>query len=149
MSIFDHPDEVPAAAGWRCPHCGTLQPETTRCWACARSPVACGSCRLYTRSLVTDLGFCGLDPAHTPIDRDAVRTCWMPGAGVVASEPGLFGREELLPALPPPIVVEEDTGTAGDLVEAPHVAPRRQLSSGTDRRARLRKARWSGDVDLD
>ena len=27
---------------WRCPHCGTPQAETARCWVCRRSSTACG-----------------------------------------------------------------------------------------------------------
>jgi hypothetical protein len=76
MSIFDHPDDVPAVATWRCPHCATLQPESTRCWACGRSPMTCATCRYYRRSVVGPVGFCGLDPTRALLAGDEVRPCW-------------------------------------------------------------------------
>lgn len=76
MSIFDHPDDVPAVATWRCPHCATLQPESTRCWACDRTPMTCATCRYYRRSVVGQVGFCGLDRTRAFLVGDEVRPCW-------------------------------------------------------------------------
>ena len=41
----------PAMPMWRCPHCGTPQAETARCWVCRRSSTSCGTCRHYRRSV--------------------------------------------------------------------------------------------------
>jgi hypothetical protein len=76
MSIFDHPDDVPTVATWRCPHCATLQPESTRCWACDRSPMTCATCRYYRRSVIGPVGFCGLDRTRALLAGDEVRACW-------------------------------------------------------------------------
>jgi hypothetical protein len=76
MSIFDHPDDVPAVATWRCPHCATLQPESTRCWACGRSPMTCATCRYYRRSVIGPVGFCGLDRTRALLAGDEVKPCW-------------------------------------------------------------------------
>lgn len=76
MSIFDHPDDVPTVATWRCPHCATLQPESTRCWACDQSPMTCATCRYFRRSVIGPVGFCGLDRARAILAGDEVRTCW-------------------------------------------------------------------------
>ena len=48
---------------WRCPHCGTPQAETARCWVCRRSSTACATCRHFRRSVAANLGYCGLDRA--------------------------------------------------------------------------------------
>jgi hypothetical protein len=103
MSIFDHPDRVASVMTWRCPHCGTLQPEASRCWACMRSPVSCGTCRHYRRSLVSHVGLCGLDRSRGPLSGDEVRACWEPAAdapstGIFAASPG----PSTTPTLDPP-----------------------------------------------
>jgi hypothetical protein len=177
MSIFDHPDLVPDAPSWRCPHCGTLQPETSRCWACTKSPVACGTCQFYRSSLVSEMSFCGLDQARAPIDAEEVRTCWKARTDPVDADAGLFSDAELRPTLPRGVVpaapvvgqrtqpvstpstqpvqtspLETDdpafTRRNGGLVEAPHVAPGRRLISEAGRRARLGRRRRSVDLDL-
>ncbi len=90
MSIFDALEHVPDAPTWRCPHCRTLQPESSRCRACQRSAVSCATCQRYRRSLVGDVGFCAHDPARSPLTGDEVRPCWV--AEEVAPLPagGLF-----------------------------------------------------------
>jgi hypothetical protein len=61
---------------WRCPHCGTPQAETARCWVCHRSSTACGTCRNYRRSVAGQLGYCGLDRKRQPLTGDEIRGCW-------------------------------------------------------------------------
>jgi hypothetical protein len=61
---------------WRCPHCGTPQAETARCWVCRRSSTACGTCRNFRRSVAGSLGYCGLDRRRQPLVGDEIRACW-------------------------------------------------------------------------
>ena len=61
---------------WRCPHCGTPQAETARCWVCRRSSTACGTCRNFRRSVAGSLGYCGLDRRRQPLTGDEIRACW-------------------------------------------------------------------------
>jgi hypothetical protein len=61
---------------WRCPHCGTPQAETARCWVCRRSSTACGTCRHFRRSVAAQLGYCGLDRRRQPLAGDEIRSCW-------------------------------------------------------------------------
>jgi hypothetical protein len=61
---------------WRCPHCGTPQAETARCWVCRRSSTACGTCRNFRRSVAAQLGYCGLDRQRRPLTGDEIRACW-------------------------------------------------------------------------
>jgi hypothetical protein len=76
---------------WRCPHCGTPQAETARCWVCRRSSTACGSCRHFRRAVAGGLGYCGLDRRRSPLVGDEIRACWE--AAATSTEP---------PAGPPP-----------------------------------------------
>jgi hypothetical protein len=71
---------------WRCPHCGTPQTETARCWVCRRSSTACGTCRHFRRSVAAQLGYCGLDRRRAPLVGDEIRACWE-STPVVAIEP--------------------------------------------------------------
>ena len=163
MSIFDHPDRVPAASPWRCPHCGQLQAETSRCWRCTRAAVTCASCHLFRKAVATDLGYCADDTARTPLNGEEVQACWeaVPAA---PTAPGLFAE---LDAPPPPAAAATVTppprrrrlaaraakppleepraaawaeAPAGQLTEAPRVEPGRQLMSEVKRR---RRRRWS------
>ena len=80
---------------WRCPHCGTPQAETARCWVCHRSSTACASCRNFRRSVAAQVGFCGLDRERRPLRGDEIRACWesraevpeAPAAGIPRSAP--------------------------------------------------------------
>jgi hypothetical protein len=69
---------------WRCPHCGTPQAETARCWVCRRSSTTCSTCRHYRRAVVTRVGWCGLDRRRLPLRGDEMRGCWAGGDGVRA-----------------------------------------------------------------
>ena len=64
---------------WRCPHCGTPQAETARCWVCRRSSTACATCRHFRRSVAGQLGYCGLDRQRRPLRGDEIRACWEGG----------------------------------------------------------------------
>src|SRR5688500_18517644 len=72
---------------WRCPHCGTPQTESARCWVCRRSSTACGTCRHFRRSVAAQLGYCGLDRQRLPLRGDEIRPCWEGRPGVVYEEP--------------------------------------------------------------
>jgi hypothetical protein len=61
---------------WRCPHCGTPQAETARCWVCRRSSTSCATCRHFRRSVAAQLGYCGLDRQRQPLTGDEIRGCW-------------------------------------------------------------------------
>lgn len=63
---------------WRCPHCGTTQADSPRCWACSRHPVACGSCRNFRRAVAGRFGYCGLDRTRATLQGDELRACWQP-----------------------------------------------------------------------
>ena len=66
---------------WRCPHCGTPQAETARCWVCRRSSTACGTCRNFRRAVAGSLGYCGLDRRRQPLAGDEIRECWEASPG--------------------------------------------------------------------
>ncbi|HWP62555.1 MAG TPA: hypothetical protein VNO86_03700 [Candidatus Binatia bacterium] len=61
---------------WRCPHCGTPQPEAARCWVCRRSSTCCGTCRYFSRAVVSGLGFCLLDRRRLVRRGDELEACW-------------------------------------------------------------------------
>jgi hypothetical protein len=61
---------------WRCPHCQTPQPESSRCWVCKRSSTSCGTCRHFRRAIAGQFGFCALDRQRRPLIGDEIRGCW-------------------------------------------------------------------------
>jgi hypothetical protein len=61
---------------WRCPHCGTPQPVTARCWVCRRSSTSCATCRHFRASVAANVGYCGLDRERRPLAGDEIRGCW-------------------------------------------------------------------------
>jgi hypothetical protein len=61
---------------WRCPHCGTPQAETSRCWVCRRSSTSCATCRHFRHAVAVNLGYCGLDRDRQPLRGDEIRACW-------------------------------------------------------------------------
>ena len=61
---------------WSCPHCGTPQEETARCWVCRRSTVCCATCRHVRAAVAGGMTYCGLDRLRTPIRGDEIRPCW-------------------------------------------------------------------------
>jgi len=79
---------------WRCPHCGTPQAETARCWVCRRSSTTCSTCRHFRSSIAAQLGYCGLDRRRLPLSGNELRGCWEPGPIRVLDGPGAtaYGR---------------------------------------------------------
>ena len=61
---------------WRCPHCASPQPESSRCWVCRRSTTSCATCRHFRRGIAGGLGLCGLDPKRPALDGTEMRACW-------------------------------------------------------------------------
>lgn len=89
---------------WRCPHCATPQPETSRCWVCRRSTTSCGTCRHFRRGVAGGLGLCGLDPRRLALNGSEMRACWVAAPhqaepaepALVAVGPGRWtGRDEI------------------------------------------------------
>ncbi|KRT63112.1 MAG: hypothetical protein XU10_C0015G0033 [Chloroflexi bacterium CSP1-4] len=76
-------------ANWRCPHCGTPQPEASRCWVCSRSSTCCATCLHFRRGVAANLGVCSLDPHRGAIRADEIRPCWE-GRAVPPVREGLF-----------------------------------------------------------
>ncbi|MFL5681249.1 MAG: hypothetical protein ACJ77B_11685 [Chloroflexota bacterium] len=72
---------------WRCPHCGTPQAETSRCWVCKRSSTSCATCRHFRRAIAGHLGYCGLDARRLPLRGDELRGCWTAPAAAHAHTP--------------------------------------------------------------
>ena len=95
---------------WRCPHCGTPQSETSRCWVCKRSSTSCGTCRHFRRSIAGQLGYCGLDPRRLPIRGDEMRGCWEAAHATDITPPSIkieraaaaSGRLDFIPVGPAP-----------------------------------------------
>jgi hypothetical protein len=81
---------------WRCPHCGTPQAESSRCWVCRRSTTTCATCRHFRRGIASGLGLCGLDPRRAALDGTEIRSCW------VATDPRHAGSGEPIPLEPAP-----------------------------------------------
>jgi hypothetical protein len=91
----------PAMPMWRCPHCGTPQAETARCWVCRRSSTTCSTCRHFRRSVAAQIGYCGLDRRRLPLAGGELRGCWEAGRarpldapGAAPGELGSFTAEE-------------------------------------------------------
>ena len=78
---------------WRCPHCGTPQAESSRCWVCRRSTTTCATCLHFRRGIASGLGLCGLDPRRAALDGTEIRACWVAAAPIHADAPA-----ELVPA---------------------------------------------------
>ncbi len=74
---------------WRCPHCGTVQTDGARCWACSRHPRACGTCRHFVRAVAGQLAYCALDRTRAVLQGDEIRACWQEAARPEPFE-GLF-----------------------------------------------------------
>lgn len=149
---------------WRCPHCGTPQAETARCWVCRRSSTACGTCRNFRRSVAGSLGYCGLDRRRQPLAGDEIRECWEadPG-GDDASLAAVVARPaaDLAAAAGPatPLEFVEVHGRLASAVQSPITLASRSpepAEPSTDARAVARpplppvcEPRWSlwGDLD--
>jgi hypothetical protein len=157
MSIFDPVERIPDAPTWRCPHCRTLQPETSRCRGCSRAAVSCASCHYFRPSFVGALAFCATDPTREPLGGHEVRPCWVslgttsgPDGGLLDAllSPSTVATAVPVPGAPAgvsaprsvqqPVDGEVDQARSerrGRLVEAPHVAPAGTLVSELRRRS--------------
>jgi hypothetical protein len=101
---------------WRCPHCGTPQAETARCWVCHRSSTACATCQNFRRSVAAQLGYCGLDRERRPLRGNEIRACWEATTVPIEGAPG--GPVPWVPAAPDPA----DDGTPVRKLEFVEVA---------------------------
>jgi hypothetical protein len=63
---------------WRCPHCGTPQAESARCWVCHRSSTTCSTCSHFRTALTGEAGWCALDPRRKALTGLEQRGCWQP-----------------------------------------------------------------------
>ena len=72
---------------WRCPHCGTPQAESSRCWVCRRSTTTCATCLHFRRGIANGLGLCGLDARRAALDGTEIRACWVAAAPLHADAP--------------------------------------------------------------
>ena len=86
---------------WRCPHCGTPQAETARCWVCHRSSTSCATCRHFRHSVVANVGYCGLDRRRSPLRGDEVRACWDGVAPIALAVRSAVTGEVALPVVAP------------------------------------------------
>lgn len=84
-----------AMSMWRCPHCGTPQAETARCWVCRRSSTTCSTCRHYRRSVAAQIGYCGLDRKRRPLAGTELRGCWSAAAARIEPPATTPGRESV------------------------------------------------------
>jgi hypothetical protein len=103
---------------WRCPHCGTPQAETARCWVCRRSSTACGTCRHFRRSVAAQVGYCGLDRRRQPLLGDEIRACWEAGQAGAPDEVPVLTATRLPGEAPLPA-----TSTRRDFIEIGSGAP--------------------------
>jgi hypothetical protein len=75
-------------ATWRCPHCATVQAESSRCFLCGRSSTSCGTCVNFRPSVVGGVGYCVLDKRREALRGDEQRPCW--SSGLQPTGDGLF-----------------------------------------------------------
>ena len=91
---------------WRCPHCGTPQAETARCWVCRQSSTSCATCRHFRRAVAGNLGFCGLDRLRIPLTGEEIRPCWESDASPARPEAAAAieadrDAPDIVPIVPP------------------------------------------------
>jgi hypothetical protein len=85
---------------WRCPNCGTLQSETTRCFLCQRSATSCGTCVMFRSSFVGGVGYCANDKRREPLSGSEQRPCWTSDA--TSQSGGFFDATAAPPDTAPP-----------------------------------------------
>ena len=85
---------------WRCPHCGTPQVESSRCWVCRRSTTSCAACTHFRRGIAGGLGLCGLDARRVPLRGTEMLACWE-----AADTTGLLGGPDGPPDDPARVMV--------------------------------------------
>jgi hypothetical protein len=149
-------------AMWRCPHCGTPQAETARCWVCRRSSTACGSCRHFRRSVAAQLGYCGLDRQRLALRGDEIRSCWEAPSAALHDDDGvpagvgagpLGGADDRTPVRRLEFIPVEPVGDAPPRARvrrsrSPHVDPA-PPAAATNPAPAPAETRWSlwGDVE--
>ncbi len=109
---------------WRCPHCGTPQAETSRCWVCHLSTTSCATCRHFRRGVANGLGLCGLNPRRAALRGDEIRDCWTAPAPMALDDPPISGAIATAPdptRRPPRTFVPVDELTAIDAGAGPSV----------------------------
>jgi hypothetical protein len=133
--------------------------------------MTCRTCRFFRRSVARRVGYCGLDRTRAPLTGDETRPCWQASPDLEEMPAGLF--EHLEPVArrsagqeTPPAASDADEGrpqgprmpafepavpgpaSIGRLVEAPTVAPSRDLTlrSPADRRRKLGGGPGEGDT---
>jgi hypothetical protein len=79
-------------ATWRCPNCGTLQSDSSRCFLCERSATSCGTCVMFRASLLGGVGYCALDRRREALSGSERRSCWTATANVASG--GFFGLDQ-------------------------------------------------------
>ena len=87
----------PRMSMWRCPHCGTPQPESSRCWVCHRSSTTCSTCRNFRRAVAGQLGYCGLDRRRLPLAGAELRGCWERAAARTEPAPPTTAAPSAIP----------------------------------------------------
>jgi hypothetical protein len=97
---------------WRCPHCGTPQVESSRCWVCRRSTTSCAACRHFRRGIAGGLGLCGLDPKRLALRGTEMRACWEAAATTGSLGPGPFGPDAPGAFGPVPVPVMAAAGSS-------------------------------------
>jgi hypothetical protein len=85
-------------ATWRCPHCATVQVESSRCFLCNQSATSCATCVNFRPSVVGGVGYCALDRRRELLTGAEVRPCWT--ASNTAAVDGLFVVATDVPAEP-------------------------------------------------
>jgi len=125
---------------WRCPHCGTPQAETARCWVCRRSSTACATCQNFRRSVAAQLGYCGLDRERRPLRGDEIRACWEASTIQIEVVPTDPERRMPQPFHPvddgTPVRKLEFVEVGSAPVKAPRKAAARGATAETDQHAR-------------
>jgi hypothetical protein len=103
---------------WHCPHCGTPQPESARCWVCRKSSTSCATCRHFRHAVAAQLGYCGLDRRRQPLRGDEMRGCWE-GAAIAPLGIGARTAETIAPFRPSIAWTEVDAVRPGPEDGAP------------------------------
>lgn len=111
---------IAVVAMWHCPHCGTPQAETARCWVCRRSSTTCSTCRHFRRAVAAGIGYCGLDRSRRPLRGDEIRGCWQGLATAPAAAPELRPSPA---AVRPRAFVPLDLVTGNGPIDPPSPAP--------------------------
>jgi len=103
---------------WLCPHCGTPQAESARCWVCRKSSTSCATCRHFRNAVAAQLGYCGLDRRRQPLRGDEMRGCW---EGAAAAPIGIGARtaDTIAPLRPSIAWTEVDATRPGRELSSP------------------------------